>query len=294
MLSRSCRVMLQTAQSTDEVAANDIMAEEEQVAAKAAAKKAKKQKQKAKKHRAPQQASSNTDLLTMKAMSASKLADIASGQRESRAAAEQPHHASAACVKEASCIGTAAAGSASFTAGVSHQVLSCATPTQAPNPQPAKPVSTLLADSHFRSPGATVNSAGRQTGADDEVVPDADAPTSCTHPVLHDCLDSLHDLSTPSADMKQPPNQVPASSNHTGSLNSSSPKPHVQSVKHAAANVTTQVVTASVQCDPVAKPSEQGQCVHAGLLLCCPVTKVSPGQALKPCGSLICMTSFSS
>jgi len=155
MLSRSCRVMLQTAQSTDEVAANDIMAEEEQVAAKAAAKKAKKQKQKAKKHRAPQQASSNTDLLTMKAMSASKLADIASGQRESRAAAEQPHHASAACVKEASCIGTAAAGSASFTAGVSHQVLSCATPTQAPNPQPAKPVSTLLADSHFRSPGAS-------------------------------------------------------------------------------------------------------------------------------------------
>ncbi len=95
--------------------------------------------------------------------------------------------------------------------------------------------------------------------------------------------------------MKQPPNQVPASSNHTGFLNSSSPKPHVQSVvKHAAANVTTQVVTASVQCDPEAKPSEQGQCVHAGLLLCCPVTKVSPGQALKPCGSLICMTSFSS
>jgi len=279
--------MLQTAQSAAEVAANDIMAEEEQVAAKAAAKK---QKQKDKKHRAPQQASIDTSLLTIKAMSAS----IDLGQRESRAAAEQPHHASAACVKEASCIGTAAAGSASFTAGVSHQVLSCATPTQAPNPQPAKPVSTLLADSHFRSPGATVNSAGRQTGADDEVVPDADAPTSCTHPVLHDCLDSLHDLSTPSADMKQPPNQVPASSNHTGSLNSSSPKPHVQSVKHAAANVTTQVVTASVQCDPVAKPSEQGQCVHAGLLLCCPVTKVSPGQALKPCGSLICMTSFSS
>jgi hypothetical protein len=140
--------MLQTAQSAAEVAANDIMAEEEQVAAKAAAKK---QKQKDKKHRAPQQASIDTSLLTIKAMSAS----IDLGQRESRAAAEQPHHASAACVKEASCIGTAAAGSASFTAGVSHQVLSCATPTQAPNPQPAKPVSTLLADSHFRSPGAS-------------------------------------------------------------------------------------------------------------------------------------------
>ncbi len=280
--------MLQTAQSAAEVAANDVMAEEEQVAAKAAAKKAKKQKQKAKKQRALQQASSETGLLTTEAMSTS----IDLGQQESQAAAEQPHYASAACVKETSCIGTAAAGSAIFTAGVSHQVASRATHTQAPNPQPAKPVSTLLADSHFHSPGAMSNSAGRQAGAGDELVQDANAATSCSHPVLHDCPDSVHDLSTLPADRTRLPNQWPASSDHTSSLNSSSPKPHVQSVKHTAASVTTQVVTASVQYDPVAKPSEQGQRVNAGLLLCCPMTKVSPGQALKPCGSLTCMSSF--
>ncbi|DBB05597.1 TPA: hypothetical protein ACH3X1_012541 [Trebouxia sp. C0004] len=92
--------------------------------------------------------------------------DVDFGQQESRAAAEQPHHASAA------------AGCTSFTAGVSHQVLSCATPTLAPSPQPSKPVSTLLADSHVHSPAATVNSAGRQTGADDELGPDANAAAS--------------------------------------------------------------------------------------------------------------------
>ena len=54
-----------------------------------------------------------------------------------------------------------------------HQLVACATHTQAPHPQPAEPVSTLLADSHFHSPGATVNSAGRHTGADDELGPDA-------------------------------------------------------------------------------------------------------------------------
>ena len=262
------------------------MAEEEQVAAKAAAKKAKKQKQKAKKQRAPQQASSNTGLLTTEAMSTI----INLGQQESRAAAEQPHHASAACVKEASCDGTAA-GSACFTARVSHQVVSCATPTQAPSPQPAKPVSTLLADSHTHSPGTTVSSAGRQTGAHDELGPDGHAATSCSQPVLHDCLDSVHDLSAPRADKPRNPNHWPASS-HTSSLDSSSPQSHVQSVKREAAGVTTQAVTASVQYDPVAKPSEQGQHADAGLLLCCPMTKVSPGQNLKPCGSLTCMSFF--
>ena len=282
--------MLQTAQSAAEVAANDVMAEEEQAAAKAAAKKAKKQKQKAKKQRAPQQASSNTGLLTTEAVSIS----INLGQQESRAAAEQPHHASAACVKEASCTGTAAAGSASFTAGVSHQLVSRATPTQAPSPQPAKPVSTLLADSHFTALGAMMNSAGRHTGADDELGPGANVATSCSQPVLHDCLDSVHNLSTPSADNRQLPNQWPASSDHTSFLNSSSSKPHVQSIKHATASVTTQVVTASAQYNPVANPSEQGQRANAGLLLCCPMTKVSPEQALKPCGSLTCMSFFPS
>ena len=257
------------------MAANDVMAEEEQVAAKAAAKKAKKQKQKAKKQRAPQQASSDTGLLTTEAMSTS----INSGQQESPAAAEHSHYASAACVKETSCVGTAAAGSASFT--VSHQLASCATSTQAPNTQPAKPVSTLLAESNSTAPGAVMNSAGRQTGADDELGPSANAATICSQPVLHDCLDSVHDLSTPSADKAQLPNQWPASPNQTSSLNSSSSKSHVQSVKHRATGVTTQAVTASVQYDPVAKPSEQGQHANAGLLLCCPMTKVSPGHLVS-------------
>ncbi len=131
-----------------------------------------------------------------------------------------------------------------------------------------------------------------QTGAHDELALDADAATSCSQPVLHDCLDSVHDLSAPPADKTRIPNQWPASSHQTSSLNSSSPKPYVQSVKHKAASVTTQVVTASVQYDPMAKPSEQGQHADAGLLLCCPMTKVSPGQALKPCGSLTRMSSL--
>ena len=194
--------MLQEVQSAAEVAANDVMAEEEQVAAKAAAKKAKKQKQKAKKQRAPQQASSNTGLLTTEALSTS----INLRQQECPAAAEHSHYVSAACVKETSCVGTAPAGSASFTAGVSHQLASCATSTQAPNTQPAKPVSTLLADSNFTAPGAMMDSAGRQTGADDELGPGANAATIFSQPVLHDCLDSVHDLSTPSADKAQLPN----------------------------------------------------------------------------------------
>ncbi len=268
--------MLQTAQSAAQVAANGVMAEMEQVAAKAAAKKAKKQKQKAKKQRALQQASSDTGLLTTEAMSTM----INLGRQESRAAAEQSHDASAACVKEASCDGTAD-GSASFTARVSHQVLSCATPTQAPSPQPAKPVSTLLADSDIHSPGTTVSSAGRQTGADDELGPDGHAATSCSQPVLHDCLDSVHHLSALPADKTRIPNHWPASSHHTSSLDSSSPKSHVQSVKHEAASVTTQAVTASVQCDPAAKLSQQGQRADAGLLLCCPMTKVSPGHLVS-------------
>lgn len=103
---KRCFLTHETAQSAAEVAANDVMAEEEQVAAKAAAKKAKKQKQKAKKQRAPQQASSNTGLLTTEAMST----NINLGQQKSRAAAEQSHCASAACVKETSCVSTAAAG----------------------------------------------------------------------------------------------------------------------------------------------------------------------------------------
>ena len=129
-------------------------------------------------------------------------------------------------------------------------------------------MSALLADSHFTAPGA-----GMQTGADDELVLDADAATSCSQPVLHDCLDSVHDLSAPPADKTRIPNQWPANSHQTSSLNSSSPKPYVQSVKHTAASVTTQVVTASVQYDLVAKPSEQGQRADAGLLLCCPMTQ---------------------
>ncbi len=252
------------------------MAEEEQVAAKAAAKKAKKQKQKAKKQRAPQQASSDTGLLTTEAMSTI----LSLGQQESRAAAEQPHHTSTACVKEASCDGTAA-GSASLSARVSHQVVSCATPTQAPILQPAKPVFTLLADSHTQSPDTMVNNACRQTGADDELGRDDHAATSCNRPVLHDCLDSVHDLSALLADKTCIPNHWPASSHHTSSLGSSSPKSHVQSVKHRATGVTTQAVTASVQYDPVAKPSEQGQHANAGLLLCCPMTKVSPGHLVS-------------
>lgn len=153
-------------------------------------------------------------------------------------------------------------------------------------------MSTLLADSYIHSPGATVNRAGKHTGADDELGPDANLATSCSQPVLHDCLESVHDLSIPSADKTQLPNQWPASSNQTSSLNSSSPKPHVQSVKHTAASVTTQAVTASVQYDSVAKPSEQEQRANAGLLLCCPMTKGSLEQALKPCGSLTCMSFF--
>ena len=255
-LAAYCFSMLQKVQSAAELAANDIMAEEEKVAVKAAAKKVKKQKQKAKKQRAPQQASSDTDLLTTEAIS--PCVDL--GQQDFQQ--------------------------------VSRQLVSRATPTQAPNPQPAKPVSTLLADSHFTAPGAMVNSAGKRTGAADEVGPVANAATSCSQPVLHDCLDSVHDLSTPSADKAQLPNQWPASPNQTSSLNSSSSKSHVQSVKHRATGVTTQAVTASVQYDPVAKPSEQGQHAHAGLLLCCPMTKVSPGQALKSCGLLTRMSSF--
>ena len=223
------------------------MAEEEKVAVKAAAKKVKKQKQKAKKQRAPQQASSDIDLLTTEAMST--CVDL--GQQEFQQ--------------------------------VSRQLVSRATLTQAPNPQPAKPVSALLADSHFTAPGAMVNSAGRRTGAADEVGPVANAATSCSQPVLHDCLESVHDPSTPSADNKQLPNQWPARSHHTSSLNNSSSKPYVQSVKRTAA---------SVHYDPMAKPSEQGQHAHAGLLLCCPMTKVSPGQALKSCGFLTRMSSF--
>ncbi len=246
-LAAYCFSMLQKVQSAAELAANDIMAEEEKVAVKAAAKKVKKQKQKAKKQRAPQQASSDTDLLTTEAIS--PCVDL--GQQDFQQ--------------------------------VSRQLVSRATPTQAPNPQPAKPVSTLLADSHFTAPGAMVNSAGKRTGAADEVGPVANAATSCSQPVLHDCLESVHDLSTPSADNKQLPNHWPARSHHTSSLNSSSSKPYVQSVKHTAA---------SVRYDPMAKPSEQGQHAHAGLLLCCPMTKVSPGQALKSCGLLTRMSSF--
>ena len=147
---------------------------------------------------------------------------------------------------------------------------------------------------HSLALGAMMNSAGRHTGADDELGPGANVATSCSQPVLHDCLDSVHNLSTPSADNRQLPNQWPASSDHTSFLNSSSSKPHVQSIKHATASVTTQVVTASAQYNPVANPSEQGQRANAGLLLCCPMTKVSPEQALKPCGSLTCMSFFPS